>query len=345
MKVLVTGGLGFIGSELVRQLLTQGHTVHNIDDMTYAANLSNLDGFADNPLYTLHSFNLTNNEEVKDIFKRLAPFDVVFHLAAHSHVDNSIDGPRLFMENVNGTFNWLDEWRLSLQYLDEQYGKENRSRFIYMSTDEVMGDLPLGGHEKFSIRSPINPSSPYSASKASGELICRSYARTYDLPITCLRSSNAYGPFQHLEKLIPKTIFNCFNGKKIPVYGECENVRDWIFVEDLVDAIIQVGHGSLDTPKVFEIVPTIPVVPLLINIGSNNETTNIDLVNDIIHLTEADEDSVEFVTDRLGHDLKYAIDTREAERLGWKATTSLHDGLMKTIAWYRANEEWCNGSR
>jgi dTDP-glucose 4,6-dehydratase len=328
MKLLVTGGAGFIGSAVVRRAIGMGHEVVNLDALTYAACLENVASVADAPGYSFEKADIRDRAALGAIFARHAP-DAVMHLAAESHVDRSIDGPAAFIEtNLVGTFNMLDAARAYWQ----DRGRPEGFRFHHISTDEVYGSL--GAEGKFTETTPYDPRSPYSASKAGSDHLVRAWAETYGLPVLVTNCSNNYGPFHFPEKLIPVVILNALAGKPIPVYGDGGNVRDWLYVEDHADALLTVlARGKVGRSY---------------NIGGENEARNIDLV----HMICAELDRlrpggapharlITFVTDRPGHDRRYAIDPgRIREELGWRPSVTLAEGLVRTVAWYLANEDW-----
>ena len=320
MKVIVTGGAGFIGSNLVRLLLERGHEVLNIDALTYAGNIHSLDGLADSPAYRFLHADVRDSSLMSRTLREYGP-DWVMHLAAESHVDRSIENPEIFLQtNVIGTSVLLDACR--------KYGVD---RYHQVSTDEVYGDLPLDRPDLFFTETTnLHTSSPYSASKASADLLVMAYHRTYKVPVTISRCSNNYGPFHFPEKLIPLMIINALSDKKLPVYGDGLNVRDWLFVKDhcaAIDVILQKG-------KVGEVY----------NIGGHNERANIDVVKAILKQLGKGEDQIEHVTDRKGHDRRYAIDpTKIHEELGWLPTTKFEDGIRETVQWYLDNRDWWMG--
>lgn len=330
MKLLVTGGCGFIGSAVCRMAIARGQAVVNVDAMTYAANPANVASVADNPLYVFEQADIRNTEALARIFKRHDP-DAVIHLAAESHVDRSIDGPSAFVDtNVMGTATLLQAARAHW----ENHDRPESFRFVHVSTDEVYGDLDRDD-PAFTETTPYAPSSPYSASKASSDHLARAWHRTYGLPVLITNCSNNYGPFQFPEKLIPVVILNGLAGRTIPVYGEGTNRRDWLHVDDHVDALLRVlERGELGRTY---------------NIGSENEQANIDLVRDICRMLDAHPDApgsdhaalIRFVTDRPGHDRRYAIDaSRMRAELGWTAQTDWTDGLSATVDWYLSNRDW-----
>jgi len=317
MKLLVTGGAGFIGANCVRSKVNGNDDIVCLDLLTYAGNLDNLDGVIGKDNFTFVRGDINDRSFVRDLFKK-EHFDIVVHFAAESHVDRSIEDPSAFLRtNVLGTQNLLDACR--------EFGIE---RFHQVSTDEVYGDLPLERKDlKFTEEYPIVPSSPYSASKASADLLCHAYYRTFNVPITISRCSNNYGPYQFPEKLIPRMIVLALRNEKLPVYGKGENVRDWLHVSDhcsAIDAILSKG-------KVGEVY----------NIGGNCERRNIDIVKLILRQLGKPEDLISFVKDRKGHDLRYAIDNGKISReLGWSPAVRFEKGMRDTIDWYLSNETW-----
>lgn len=328
MKILVTGGAGFIGSAVVRLAVARGHQVVNLDALTYAACLENVASVAGSDLYAFEQADIRDRAALDRIFFEHSP-DAVMHLAAESHVDRSIDGPGDFiLTNVNGTFNMLEAARAHWQ----RQGRPDGFRFHHISTDEVFGSLGATG--KFTEDTPYDPRSPYSASKAASDHLVRAWAETYGLPVVLTNCSNNYGPFHFPEKLIPVVILNALAGKPIPVYGAGENVRDWLYVEDHADALLLVlEKGKLGRSY---------------NIGGENERRNIDLVRTICAILDEKRpkagsyaDQITFVTDRPGHDARYAIDpSRIREELGWRPSVTVEEGLERTVAWYLDNESW-----
>jgi len=328
MKLLVTGGAGFIGSAVVRLAVARGHEVVNLDALTYAACLENVASVSASPLYSFEQADIRDLPALEAIFHKHQP-DAVMHLAAESHVDRSIDGPQAFIEtNVMGTYYMLQAAR---QYWEGR-GKPRDFRFHHISTDEVFGSLGATG--QFTEETPYDPRSPYSASKASSDHLVRAWAETYGLPVVLTNCSNNYGPFHFPEKLIPVVILSALAGKPIPIYGKGENVRDWLYVEDHADALLLVlEKGALGRSY---------------NIGGENERSNLELVQTICAILDALKptaapyaDLIEFVSDRPGHDLRYAIDpTRIREELGWRPSVTVEEGLEKTVRWYLENEEW-----
>ncbi|MGR3316356.1 dTDP-glucose 4,6-dehydratase [Roseovarius indicus] len=330
MKLLVTGGAGFIGSAVVRLAVGRGHEVVNLDALTYAACLENVAEVADSPLYAFEEADIRDAAALDRVFAEHRP-DAVMHLAAESHVDRSIDGPGTFIEtNVTGTYTLLEAAR---KYWVGQ-GRPEGFRFHHISTDEVFGSLGPTG--KFTEETPYDPRSPYSASKAASDHLVRAWHETYGLPVVLSNCSNNYGPYHFPEKLIPVIILNALAGKPLPVYGKGENVRDWLYVEDHADALLTVlEKGTLGRSY---------------NIGGENEATNIEIVRRICGILDdkrpregggAYTDLIEFVADRPGHDLRYAIDpTRIREELGWRPSVTLEQGLERTVQWYLDNEDW-----
>ncbi|SDK44526.1 dTDP-glucose 4,6-dehydratase [Paracoccus chinensis] len=328
MKILVTGGAGFIGSAVVRLAVSRGHEVVNLDALTYAANLENVAGVAESPRYAFEQADIRDRAALDRVFGKHKP-DAVMHLAAESHVDRSIDGPGAFIEtNVTGTYNLLEAARA---FWTGQ-GKPEGFRFHHISTDEVFGSLGETG--QFTEDTPYDPRSPYSASKAASDHLVRAWHETYGLPVVLTNCSNNYGPFHFPEKLVPVVILNALHGREIPVYGDGGNVRDWLYVEDHADALLLcLEQGAVGRSY---------------NIGGENEARNIDLVRMICaHLDElrpagAPHDRlIRFVTDRPGHDRRYAIDpTRIRTELGWRPSVTVEEGLRRTVAWYLDNEAW-----
>ena len=328
MKLLVTGGAGFIGSAVVRLAIARGHEVVNLDALTYAACLDNVASVAENPGYVFEHADIRDPAALETVFARHAP-DAVMHLAAESHVDRSIDGPGAFIEtNVTGTYNLLQAAR---GYWEGK-GRPQGFRFHHISTDEVYGSLGATG--QFTEDTPYAPNSPYSASKAASDHLVRAWAETYGLPVLLTNCSNNYGPYHFPEKLIPVVILNALAGREIPVYGAGENVRDWLYVEDHADALLCVLERGR--------------VGRSYNIGGENEAKNIDLVRMICAILDRERpvdrpysSLISFVTDRPGHDLRYAIDpTRIRQELGWRPSVTLEQGLERTVRWYLDNEAW-----
>lgn len=331
MKLLVTGGAGFIGSAVVRLAVARGHQVVNLDALTYAACLDNVAPVADSPLYAFEQADIRDRAALDRIFATHAP-DAVMHLAAESHVDRSIDGPGDFIEtNITGTYQMLEAAR---KYWAQQ-GKPGSFRFHHISTDEVFGSLPADPAVQFTEDTPYDPRSPYSASKASSDHLVRAWAETYGLPVVLTNCSNNYGPYHFPEKLIPVVILNALAGKPLPIYGDGSNIRDWLYVEDHADALLLVVEkGALGRSY---------------NIGGENERTNLELVKTLCAILDelrpkADgsyADQITFVTDRPGHDARYAIDpSRIRTELGWRPSVTVEEGLRKTVQWYLDNEPW-----
>lgn len=330
MNIIVTGGAGFIGSALIRFLINQtSHNVYNIDKLTYAANLQALDSIKNDNRYHFFKEDILNRDSLAELFDKIKP-DLIFHLAAESHVDNSIESPMSFVEtNITGTASLLVTANL---YYDSLSGSKRKDfKFLHISTDEVYGDLEEG-KGFFTEDTPYNPSSPYSASKASSDHLVRAWIRTYNFPALITNCSNNYGPFQFIEKLIPKTITNAINKIEIPVYGDGSQIRDWLHVDDHVEALYEViSHGRLGETY---------------NIGGNNEVTNLEVINLICDIVDkkinkhhrenkSAKDLIKFVTDRPGHDLRYAIDsTKIKTELGWIPKKLFSEGLNETIDWY-----------
>lgn len=328
MKLLVTGGAGFIGSAVVRLAVARGHHVVNLDALTYAACLDNVASVAGSPLYAFEQADIRDRPTLDRILAQHDP-DAIMHLAAESHVDRSIDGPGTFIDtNVTGTFTLLE----SARAFWTRKGRPDGFRFHHISTDEVFGSLGPTG--KFTEETPYDPRSPYSASKAASDHLVRAWHETYGLPVVLTNCSNNYGPYHFPEKLIPVVILNALAAKPIPVYGKGENVRDWLFVEDHADALLTVLERGR-TGRSY-------------NIGGENEARNIDIVRTIcalldeMHPQGAPHDRlITFVTDRPGHDLRYAIDpTRISTELGWRPSVTLEEGLRRTVRWYLDNEAW-----
>jgi len=328
VKLLVTGGAGFIGSAVVRRAIGQGHEVVNLDALTYAACLDNVAVVADHPGYSFVQGDIRDTALLETVLAESEP-QAVMHLAAESHVDRSIDGPGAFIDtNVVGTYTLLQAAR---RYWDA-HGRPEGFRFHHISTDEVFGSLAATG--QFTEDTPYDPRSPYSASKAASDHLVRAWWHTYGLPVVLSNCSNNYGPYHFPEKLIPVVILNALAGKPIPVYGQGENVRDWLYVEDHADALLTVVQRG--------------AVGRSYNIGGEAEARNIDLVRMICALMDemvpagAPHDRlISFVTDRPGHDLRYAIDpSRMRGELGWRPSVTLEEGLRRTVRWYLDNEDW-----
>ncbi|MEM9230232.1 MAG: dTDP-glucose 4,6-dehydratase [Pseudomonadota bacterium] len=331
MKLLVTGGAGFIGSAVVRLAIGRGHEVVNLDALTYAACLENVALVADSPNYAFEQVDIRDFSRLEAVFETHAP-DAVMHLAAESHVDRSIDGPGTFVEtNITGTYHLLQAAR---GYWERQ-GRPQGFRFHHISTDEVFGSLPADPQVKFTETTAYDPRSPYSASKAASDHLVRAWHETYGLPVVLSNCSNNYGPYHFPEKLIPVVILNALAEKPLPIYGDGSNVRDWLYVEDHADALLTVLQtGALGCSY---------------NIGGENELSNLDLVKRICAIlddlrpraTGCYADLITFVTDRPGHDARYAIDpTRIREELGWRPSVTVDEGLARTVTWYLENEPW-----
>ncbi|UOA29272.1 dTDP-glucose 4,6-dehydratase [Pseudosulfitobacter sp. DSM 107133] len=331
MKLLVTGGAGFIGSAVVRQAVAAGHHVVNLDALTYAACLENVATVADSPLYAFEQADIRDRSALDRVFETHKP-DAVMHLAAESHVDRSIDGPGDFIEtNITGTYNMLEAARA---YWSAQ-GKPEGFRFHHISTDEVFGSLPADPAVMFTEDTPYDPRSPYSASKASSDHLVRAWHETYGLPVVMTNCSNNYGPYHFPEKLVPVIILNALAGKDLPIYGKGDNIRDWLYVEDHADALLTVVQkGQLGRSY---------------NIGGENERTNLELVKTLCEILDAKRprdsgsyaDQIRFVADRPGHDARYAIDpARIRAELGWRPSVTVEEGLEKTVQWYLDNEAW-----
>ncbi len=328
MKIIVTGGAGFIGSAVVRNAIEQGHCVLNYDALTYAACLDNVASVKDNPRYRFVHGDICNEQVLQSTFADFSP-DAVMHLAAESHVDRSIDGPDAFMEtNIMGTYKLLKAAR---NYWVET-GKLDSFRFLHVSTDEVFGSLGPSG--LFTETTAYAPNSPYSASKAASDHLVRAWGETYGLPVLISNCSNNYGPFHFPEKLIPVVILNALSGQDIPIYGKGDNIRDWLYVEDHADALLTViARGALGNTY---------------NIGGNNEMSNLGLVTIICEILDRKRPSskpystqIKFVDDRPGHDQRYAIDAAKiSSDLGWKPSVTLEQGLEKTVDWFLKNEAW-----
>ena len=319
MKWLVTGGAGFIGSNFVFYMLDKypEDQIICLDKLTYAGNLETLEGVMKNPNFTFVKGDISDRETVYALFEKEHP-DVVVNFAAESHVDRSVVDPGIFLQtNILGTGVLMDACR--------KYGIR---RYHQVSTDEVYGDLPLDRPDLFfTEQTPIHTSSPYSASKASADLLVQAYHRTFGLPVSISRCSNNYGPYHFPEKLIPLMIANALNDKPLPVYGTGENVRDWLYVTDhcaAIDLIVRKGRDG----EVY-------------NIGGHNERTNLEVVKTILKALDKPESLIHFVTDRPGHDMRYAIDpTKIHEELGWLPTTPFDEGIQKTIRWYLDHKPW-----
>ena len=330
MRLMVTGGAGFIGSAVVRKAIADGFEVLNVDKLTYAANLDNVAGVADSPNYRFAQKDICDQAAMAALMADFKP-DTVMHLAAETHVDRSIDGPRAFIDtNIIGVYSLLEAARAYAQGGDAPAA----FRFHHVSTDEVYGSLGPTG--EFTEDSPYQPNSPYSASKASSDMLARAWRETFDLPVVVTNCSNNYGPFQFPEKLIPVVVINALEGRDIPIYGKGENVRDWLYVGDHADALLLVAQKG-------EIGETY-------NIGGRAERANIDLVKTICAVlddllptsTHKPHDSlIKYVDDRPGHDHRYAINCDKIEReLGWTPSVSIEEGMRRTVQWYLDNRDW-----
>lgn len=341
--IIVTGGAGFIGSAVVRELINNTtHTVVNLDKLTYAGNLESLKAIDSNERYHFEQVDICDPQNIKRVFEAHQP-DIVMHLAAESHVDRSIDGPGEFIHtNIVGTYTMLDQAKAYYNQL--QGDKKEGFRFHHISTDEVYGDLPhpdeVSESERnnlplFTEKTAYAPSSPYSASKAGSDHLVRAWQKTFGLPTLVTNCSNNYGPYHFPEKLIPLVILNALDGKPLPVYGQGNQIRDWLYVEDHARALIQVAiNGQIGETY---------------NIGGHNEKQNIEVVQticDILDEVKPKESSyaeqITHVADRPGHDMRYAIDASKIlKELGWKPQETFESGIKKTVQWYLDNQEWC----
>ncbi len=319
MKIIITGGAGFIGGNFVHYMLKKypDYKIVCVDCLTYAGNMETLEPVINNPNFKFYKADITDRDAVFGVFENEHP-DIVVNFAAESHVDRSIENPDVFLKtNILGTQVMMDACR-----------KFGIQRYHQVSTDEVYGDLPLDRPDLFfTEKTPLHTSSPYSASKASADLLVQAYHRTFDLPVTISRCSNNYGPYQFPEKLIPLMIANALNNKPLPVYGKGENVRDWLYVEDHCHAIDLIIHKG--------------TVGEIYNIGGHNEMKNIDIVKIICKALDKPESLIAYVTDRKGHDMRYAIDPEKIHNeLGWLPETKFENGIQKTIKWYLNNRPW-----
>lgn len=339
MNILITGGAGFIGSAVIRYLINEtDHKILNVDKLTYAGNLESLTTIANNSRYHFCQADISDQANITQLFKQFQP-DTVMHLAAESHVDRSISSSAEFIQtNIVGTFQLLEISRHYWENLPKE--KQHLFRFHHISTDEVYGDLSDLSSELFTESTPYAPSSPYSASKASSDHLVRAWHRTYGLPVIITNCSNNYGPYHFPEKLIPLTILNALQGKKLPLYGNGEQIRDWLYVEDHARALYQVVTKAKAGSTY--------------NIGGHNEQKNIDVVKNICTLLDelapnktlgikSYKDLITFVPDRPGHDVRYAIDASKIKQeLGWEPEENFQSGLRKTVLWYLNNQDWVN---
>lgn len=311
-KLLITGGAGFIGSEFVRQAVTKGYQITVMDKLSYAGDLERLKLVEER--FAFHKIDIADQEAVRKLFAS-EKFDIIAHWAAESHVDRSIVDPSPFLDsNIKGTLTLLDAAR--------HFGV---GKFINISTDEVYGDLK--GEGQFHETTPLNPSSPYSVSKASADMLGRAYHRTYGVPVITVRPSNNYGPWQYPEKLIPVVIWRALHNEHIPVYAEGENIREWLFVSDCVEAVFEIIQNGI-TGEIY-------------NVGSGEEKRNIEVVRAILQLLKKPETLISFVQDRPGHDFKYSLNSEKIQaELGWKAKVSFAEGVEKTVAWYVDHRDW-----
>lgn len=335
MRLLITGGAGFIGSAVVRRAIAEGHDVLNVDKLTYAANLDNLAEVDGEDRYGFAQQDICDQRAMTALLAEFRP-DTVMHLAAESHVDRSIDGPRAFIDaNIIGTYCMLEAAR---EYMSS--GAAPKSfRFHHISTDEVYGSL--GENGAFSEESPYQPNSPYSASKASSDMLARAWRETFDLPVVVTNCSNNYGPYQFPEKLIPVVIINALEGRDVPVYGKGENIRDWLYVDDHAEALLLVAEKG-EPGETY-------------NIGGRAERSNLELVKMLCVLldealpnaaTRPHQRLIVFVDDRPGHDFRYAINCDKIERtLGWKPSVTIEEGMRRTVRWYLDNKPWWEAIR
>ena len=340
-KLLITGGAGFIGSAVIRHIIdNSNHSVVNVDKLTYAGNLESLKSVESNPRYTFEQVDICDVNEIKRLFNQHQP-DIVMHLAAESHVDRSIDAPGEFIQtNITGTYVMLESARDYWSHLDDS--KKDSFKFHHISTDEVYGDLEATD-DLFTEETPYAPSSPYSASKACSDHLVRAWQRTFEFPTLITNCSNNYGPYQFPEKLIPLVILNALEGKKLPIYGNGKQIRDWLYVDDHARALL---HVAL-TGKIGE----------TYNIGGYNEFQNIDVVKIVCSILDElapskldgidkYEQLINFVGDRAGHDLRYAVDaTKIKKELNWRPDEIFETGIKKTVEWYLENTIWCDRIR
>ncbi|MHA6259974.1 dTDP-glucose 4,6-dehydratase [Sporosarcina sp. CAU 1771] len=333
MNILVTGGAGFIGANFIKYMLSKyDYTIINLDLVTYAGNLTNLESISDNPNYHFIKGDIGDQVLVSNLFREFN-IQAVINFAAESHVDRSIDDPTIFLKtNILGTKVLLEtakeNWKLNPDDKKCKKFKED-VKYIQISTDEVYGTLGTYGY--FTEESQLAPNSPYSASKASADMLVRVYYETYGLPVITTRCSNNYGPYQYLEKLIPLTIEHVLENKAVPLYGDGKQVRDWIYVDDHCSAIDTVFHKG----KLGEVY----------NIGGNNEKENIEIIKLVLNALDKGEDLIEYVEDRLGHDRRYAIDNSKiTNELGWSPSFTFEEGLDTTIKWYLSNRKWMNSA-
>jgi len=316
-NILVTGGAGFIGGNFVQYMTANypNYHIYNLDLLTYAGDLTKHQAIEKDDNYSFVHIDIADRQAVEALFEKV-DFTYIVHFAAESHVDRSITEPEIFIRtNVLGT-----------QVLLEAAKRANIKKFVHVSTDEVYGELDFDPTTFFTEETPLQPSSPYSASKASSDLLVRAYYETYGLPINITRCSNNYGPYHFPEKLIPLTISRVLNDQKVPVYGDGKNVRDWLHVQDHCSAIDLVMHSG-EIGEVY-------------NIGGHNEQKNLNVVKTIIRALGKSEDLIEFVEDRLGHDKRYAIDPTKIERLGWRPVYDFETGIAQTVKWFLENNEW-----
>ena len=330
MKLMVTGGAGFIGSAVVRQAISDGHEIVNVDKLTYAACLASLTSVETHPNYTFEQADICDGPAMARVLAAHQP-DAIMHLAAESHVDRSIDGPGAFVKtNIDGTYTLLQAAR---GYWEDR-GRPASFRFHHISTDEVFGSLPHDPSVKFTEETAYDPRSPYSASKAASDHLVRAWHETYGLPVLLTNCSNNYGPYHFPEKLIPVIILNALAGKPLPIYGDGSNVRDWLYVEDHAQALLLVVQKG--------------TVGRSYNIGGENERSNLELVQALCAILDdlrpgpaPYANQITFVNDRPGHDARYAIDpTRIRAELGWQPSVTIDEGLRRTAEWYLDNEDW-----